>query len=290
VTCLVVADLDRRLHAFVADLVIVSGTALGVALLAHWTAGDVVVPVVATVAGASAALAALAALLGTTGRTPGLAVFGLRVVPDHDGRPIGVGLATLRVLVVASATAPCGLGLIALAATALTDPAGRRRGWHDRLVDSVVVEVRVAVEVDVAETVPGPVLNLTAARLVLARGGPVASPRAPTRAAVSTARTPIRWGLVLDDGDEAAVDGVVLVGRAGSAALARVEVARDGALVVTDLGTADRSQVRRGGVSRPIGAGRSVTLLEDDVVTLGDRTVTVVRRAPASLPSDEHRR
>ena len=284
---LVVADLDRRLRAFCADLAIVSGTALGVAVLAHRDGSEPVLPALAAAGGLCGALVAL---LGTTGRTPGLSVAGLRVVSDHDGRPIGIDAAALRMLVVALATAVCGLGLVALAATSVTDPAGRRRGWHDRLVGSVVVEVQpVPMVVEPEDDPPQPIVNLTAARLRPARRTPVASPRAPTRIAVPATREPVRWGLVVDD-EETDVDGVVVIGGSASAVLARVEVASDGALVVTDLGTVGGAQVRRRGADRPIGARRSVTLLEGDVVTLGDRTVTVVRRACAALPSGEPRR
>jgi pSer/pThr/pTyr-binding forkhead associated (FHA) protein len=58
---------------------------------------------------------------------------------------------------------------------------------------------------------------------------------------------------------------------------AHVVVAADGALVVTDRGSTNGSTVVRQGMPRPLPAGRPTTLLEGDVVTLGDRTMTVHR-------------
>jgi pSer/pThr/pTyr-binding forkhead associated (FHA) protein len=54
-------------------------------------------------------------------------------------------------------------------------------------------------------------------------------------------------------------------------------VAPDGALVVTDRGSTNGSVLRRQGVTKPLTAGRPATLLDGDVVNLGDRTMTVVR-------------
>jgi pSer/pThr/pTyr-binding forkhead associated (FHA) protein len=58
---------------------------------------------------------------------------------------------------------------------------------------------------------------------------------------------------------------------------AQVAVAPDGTLVVTDRGSTNGSVLRRQGVTKPLTAGRPATLLDGDVVTLGDRTMTVVR-------------
>lgn len=276
----VVAELDRRFHAYAVDLALGGGVTLGLAFLArdHLPPGHASLLLLAFLALAVAA--GLAAALGTTGRTPGLSLLGLRVVAIADGRPIGLGPAALRVLVVGLATVPCGLGLAALAWTALTDPAGRRRGWHDRLVGSVVVETRARPGEPEREPEPaGPpeVVNLTAARLVPVRRTTVAPRGATARPprAVAAPR-PISWGLLLDSGHLAAVDPVVVIG--GPACRARVELATDGALVVTALGPDDGTLLRRRRAVRPLGTGCPATLLEGDVVVVGGHTATVVGR------------
>ena len=58
---------------------------------------------------------------------------------------------------------------------------------------------------------------------------------------------------------------------------AQVVAAPDGTLVVTDRGSTNGSVLRRQGVTKPLTAGRPATLLDGDVVNLGDRTMTVVR-------------
>jgi pSer/pThr/pTyr-binding forkhead associated (FHA) protein len=58
---------------------------------------------------------------------------------------------------------------------------------------------------------------------------------------------------------------------------AQVVVAADGALVVTDRGSTSGSTLVRQSMPRPLTAGRPTTLHEGDVVTLGDRSMTVRR-------------
>ena len=78
---------------------------------------------------------------------------------------------------------------------------------------------------------------------------------------------------MLDDGAEVPVGPGVVLG----ASQARVEVAPDGALVVVDLGSPHGTELVRRGAARRLGAGRPATLLEGDVVDLGDAIATVVR-------------
>jgi hypothetical protein len=87
---------------------------------------------------------------------------------------------------------------------------------------------------------------------------------------------PTSWCLLLDSGDLTTVDPVVVIG--GPTCRARVEPATDGALVVTALGPADGSLLRRRGAVRPLGIGCPATLLEGDVVVVGGHTATVVGR------------
>ena len=141
-----VAGLERRFYAFVVDRVIV----WGLVALACWAAyqlfwkGDRLWPGIALV-GAVVVLLWLAfgVALGATGATPGKAVAGLRAVHVGSGTPIGAGRALLRGLVLGLATVPtAGIGLATLAWTAVMDPAHRRRGWHDLVARSIVVDVR----------------------------------------------------------------------------------------------------------------------------------------------------
>ncbi len=246
-----VAGLDRRFYAFLMDRMI----AWGVLAAACWAAyelfwrDDRTWPGVALVAGVIVLVwVVFAVALGASGATPGKAAVGLRAVHLGTGTPIGVGRALLRGLVLGLATIPTfGIGLATLAWTAVMDPGHRRRGWHDHLARSIVVDVRPAPATP-AETESGPrhVVNLTAMRLVPAAPAPQppAAPRRPPRPAASApptgeqsppvapapvVREPNRtvrrapvvvpsapasgWVVAFDTGQRLAVDGLVLVGR-----------------------------------------------------------------------------
>ena len=118
------------------------------------------------------------------GISPGKALLGLRVVHLGSGTPIGMGPALLRTLIVGASALPTfGLGLAALAWTAVMDPGRQRRGWHDNVTSSIVVDVRpVPVEEEEVDHGPRHVVNLTAMRLVPAQQpAPVAAPARPPR-------------------------------------------------------------------------------------------------------------
>jgi uncharacterized RDD family membrane protein YckC len=333
-----VADLDRRFYAFAVDRLIAWGVDVAVASVAvellvergHALLGVLLVAATLLVVGGVFAL-----VEGTTGSSPGKALLGLRTVHAGTGEPIGVGAAGLRTFVLGASAVPFGLGLAALAWTAVADPARMRRGWHDRLVSSIVVDTRPSpvVEQVAEDDAPRHVVNLTAMRLVRVgetREAPeLASvpPRAPSRSrrtrrsgdkasertterdrslaaervpepTVPGTLPPATWGLVFDSGERVVVDRLVLVGRgpeprAGEEAArlvalpsadrsvstthVQVVVAADQALVVTDRGSTSGSTLVRQGMPRSLTAGRPTTLLEGDVVRLGDRTMTVVR-------------
>jgi uncharacterized RDD family membrane protein YckC len=249
-----VAGLDRRFYAFVIDR-LVGWTLIGAAGWAAYALffrDDAVWGGLALVAGAVLLVWLLFAVaLGASGATPGKAAVGLRVVGVGTGAPIGVGRALLRGLVLGVATIPTfGIGLATLAWTALMDPRRQRRGWHDQVARSIVVDVRPEpVEVDQAHSGPRHVVNLTAMRLVPAppapepeaprrtpRAAPTASavplpqpqPRAPVPVPAGVAdanrtarRAPVvaptgppsGWVLTFDTGERVPVDGLVLVGR-----------------------------------------------------------------------------
>ena len=171
---------DRRFYAFLLDRLLVwCGYAA-----ATWATYVLLIDTDRVAAGIAAIVGVVvlvwllsATLLGLWGVTPGKAMLGLRVVGPEDGLPIGVPRALLRTLVLGLATLPTlGFGAAALAWTALTDPTGERRGWHDRRAASMVVDVRPPPppEEPPAER-PRSVVNLTAMRLV------PASPMPPER-------------------------------------------------------------------------------------------------------------
>lgn len=327
------AELDRRFYAHVVDRL------LGWALLAlgWWAAWALLLSQGRVLAGVAlgllvglVVLLGSATLLGLRGLTPGKALLGLRVVRLGAGGAPGMAAGLTRAFVLAVAGLPTfGIGLATLAWTAVTDPGGRRRGWHDQLGECVVVDVRPrpAPPAPAAE-VPQPVVNLTALRLVPAPAAPTAtsattasqavaavppsgaadaSDPTATRVAAAVGAAPraprpprpaARWRVRFDSGEQLVVDGPVLIGRrpeprpdepvghlvplvSGDMSLskthAQLEVSADGELVVADRGSTNGSVLLRQGVSRPLPPGRPTTLLDGDVVRLGDRRMTVVR-------------
>ncbi len=191
-----VAELDRRFYAFAIDRGIAWSMDGAVAYAAYRTLiepGQVVAGVAVVVATVLVVGAAFAVVLGLFGTSPGMALVGLRVVGDTTGGPIGVGPALLRQLILGVATLPTfGLGVATLAWTAVMDPGGRRRGWHDHVAHSAVVDVRPVpeepAEVDVQ---PRHVVNLTAMRLVpTPQAAPVAAPARSPRPPAAPPATP----------------------------------------------------------------------------------------------------
>jgi uncharacterized RDD family membrane protein YckC len=303
-----IADPDRRFYAFAVDRLVAWGVDAAVAVTAGrwlWSHGHHVLAVLVVTATLLLVGLVFAVLLGSTGATPGKALAGLRVVDTATGGPIGVGRAMLRTLVLGLAAVPFGFGLAALAWTSLADATRLRRGWHDHLVSSVVLDTRPGPDLEEPdEPAPRPVVNLTAARLVPARH-PLELPQPGSRPArtpaVRASRTAATWDLALDTGERVAVDTLVLLGsrpeaRRGergarlvalasgdlsvSETHAQVVVADDGALVVTDRGETVGSTLVRQGMARPLPPGRPTTLLDGDVLTLGDRSMTVHRIDP----------
>ena len=174
------ADLDRRFYAFAIDRLIAwplmgLGGYLGYRLF--FSGGDVW-PGIGLVIGVVLLVGfAFSLALGLAGSSPGKAAMGLRVVQAEGGTPIGIGRALLRTLVLGAAALPTfGFGVATLAQTAVTDRGRQRRGWHDHLSHSVVVDVRPVEEriTVVADDAPRQVVNLTAMRLA------PAPPAAPT--------------------------------------------------------------------------------------------------------------
>lgn len=191
------ADLERRFWAFALDRVVAWVLLAGAAWLAWssaWSDGDVWTGV-GILLGAVALLTLLSAgLLGATGLSPGRLAFGLRVVDHDSGAPVGLTAALLRTVVLGVATLPTvGLGVATLAWTALMDTGRQRRGWHDRLAGSVVVDVRPRPEPtdEEPDEAPRQIVNLTAMRLVPA-GTATPAPPSPAPPAPAPVSVPVR--------------------------------------------------------------------------------------------------
>jgi uncharacterized RDD family membrane protein YckC len=300
-TMLPAADLDRRFYAFVIDRLL-TWPVVGVVAWAAYHflisrgsvgAGFLVIAGVLLLAGLGLAVAQ-----GLVGTSPGKAALGLRVVDVGSGTPIGVLPAVQRSLILGVATLPTlGVGVTRLAWTAVTDPGRMRRGWHDRVTSSVVVDARpLPEEPAVPEQQPRPIVNLTAMRLV-----PVAAPESSQeRTALRDRDIPplARWRVRFDSGETFVVEGLTLLGRrpeprpgeqvrqvvplrsddmALSKTHAQLKVAPDGVLVVMDRGSTNGSVLIRQGVARELRAGKPATLLPGDEVAFGDRRMTVAR-------------
>lgn len=165
------AELDRRFYAYALDRVFFWGIYAAVVLVAVrflFAEGRTVLGVTSIVLTVLLVGVAQAALIGTRGTSPGKALVGLRVVDHHRGTPIGFSAALPRVAILGVAALPTiGLGVATLAWTAVMDPGGWRRGWHDHRTGSVVIDVRpVLVEETPGAVRPRQMVNLTAMRLM----------------------------------------------------------------------------------------------------------------------------
>lgn len=186
------ASLDRRFYAFALDRLIAWGIDLGVALVVYQVLvadGSTLGAALLVVGTVLLVGLAFAVVQGLTGFTPGKLALGLRVVRPGTGTPMGVAPSLLRTLILGVSALPTfGLGLATLAWTAVMDRDRQRRGWHDHITESIVVDVR---PVPVAETAPvsgpHPIVNLTAMRLVPApQPVPVSAPARRPPAGPST--------------------------------------------------------------------------------------------------------
>ena len=250
-----IAQLERRFTAFAIDRLL-GWSLLGmVAVVTAMFISDSLWTVVGAVGGALVVLwLGLAVVLGVSGTSPGKALTGLRVVHHGTGTPIGVGPALLRSLILGISGLPTfGMGIATLAWTAVEDRGRQRRGWHDHLTHTVVVDVRpVPDEIDLeAESGPRHIVNLTAMRLIPAP--PIETLRTPERSeqsmrrqslppdiapppaqqprpqpqpqrrpeprplhpapATRTGGAPARWRAHFDNGESFVIAGLALVGR-----------------------------------------------------------------------------
>ena len=194
-TDLPTADLERRYYAHVVDRALAWTTYAAVAGLGWWLLDGPLAVALLVLGWALVVQVALGVLLGLRGLSPGKALLGLRAVSAATGRPVGVGPALLRGLIVGLAGLPTLLlGAATLAWTSASDRDRQRRGWHDHLAGTVVVDLRPVPEAqEPDEARPRAIVNLTAMRLVPATVRPaVTATRPPTTPATTSApaRTP----------------------------------------------------------------------------------------------------
>jgi len=324
------ADLERRLHAYALDRVAGWGLPLGLAAALVVGGATTWLVVLAPLLLGAVLVVLGAALLSSRGATPGMALLGLRV--ERPDGALTLSAAVRRQAVLALAGLPTfGLGLATLAWTAAADVSGRRRGWHDELVGTVVVDARPVPAAVVGPERPQPIVNLTAMRLVPPEptpagvapdvpvtptpADPLPTPEPPApapgrrRAAAPAAtrapepvpprraaRPATRWRATADTGETVLVRGLTLLGRgpqpregesvADLVALpstdmsvskthAQLQLSDDGSLVVMDRGSTNGSVLIRQGVPRHLSPGRPVTLLDGDVLRLGDRVLEI---------------
>ncbi|WGL53171.1 RDD family protein [Nocardioides sp. BP30] len=191
----VVADPDRRFYAWVLDrlIALVGYAAAGVAAtFTLFRPGHTLLGVLAIVAVALVIWLVGALMTGLAGVTPGKSLCGLKVVRVRTGEPIGLGPALVRQAIVGLGGYPTlGIGDATLAWMATLDGTGLRRAWHDRVVGSVVLDVRPQPAAPAPpEQAPDRVVNLTALRLVPAEASPQAAPSPAPSPAPSARRSP----------------------------------------------------------------------------------------------------
>jgi uncharacterized RDD family membrane protein YckC len=134
------AGLVTRAIAFAVDAAVINGVALLVAAVIALASTVLYIPpdaktVILAVGGAAYVLWSAGYLVGfwaTTGRTFGNRLLLIRVAPAK-GRKLGYPRAIRRLVGLILAVIPLGLGLLGIL---LND---RRRGFHDRIADTVVV-------------------------------------------------------------------------------------------------------------------------------------------------------
>lgn len=133
-----------RLLAYIVDVILVSILVTAVAIVLSFLAAALAIAGaegLAVLTGVVIALAILIATLGyfpwfwvKGGATPGMRMFKLRVVRDRDGGPLGWGEALLRLFGFWVSSLVFYLGF----AWVFVDR--RRRGWHDLLAGTVMVQ------------------------------------------------------------------------------------------------------------------------------------------------------
>ncbi|HSG85494.1 MAG TPA: RDD family protein [Candidatus Limnocylindrales bacterium] len=133
-----------RLVAYIVDIFLVSIVSVAIALVLVLVGAVLLAGGFDALAGATFVFLVVAMLVVSfgyfpwfwwrSGQTPGMRLFGLRVVRDRDGGPVSGGQAVLRLIGYYVSGAVFYLGYIWI----FID--GRRRGWHDLIAGTVVVQ------------------------------------------------------------------------------------------------------------------------------------------------------
>ena len=136
----------ERLIAYIVDILIAGCVVIGIIILAGLVVGAGAVGGNGLVAGAGVLVIVVALFVvplayfpyfwARSGQTPGMKMFGLQVVRDSDGGPIGTGAAILRLVGYWVSGFVLYLGYIWI----FIDK--RKRGWHDLIAGTVVVKKR----------------------------------------------------------------------------------------------------------------------------------------------------
>ena len=125
-----------RLVAYIVDIIVITVAIVLIAILGALL--TVVVPVIGIVSLilgiVLVPLAYFPYYWSSSGQTPGMKMMGIRVVRDRDGGPVTGGQAVLRLIGYWVSGAVFYLGYIWI----FIDK--RKRGWHDLIAGTVVVE------------------------------------------------------------------------------------------------------------------------------------------------------
>ena len=97
---------------------------------------SIVLIIVLSALGAAATLSVIVAFWALVGQTPGMRFLSIRIVRG-DSHEIGLRCAVRRLIGVALALIPAGLGILAIARNR------ERRGWHDRIAGTEVIYDRI---------------------------------------------------------------------------------------------------------------------------------------------------
>ena len=134
----------ERLIAYIVDVLITGCLVIGIIILAGLVVGAGAVGGSGLLAGAGVLVIVVAVFVvplayfpyfwARSGQTPGMKMFGLQVVRDSDGGPIGTGAAILRLVGYGVSGFVFYLGYIWI----FIDK--RKRGWHDLIAGTVVVK------------------------------------------------------------------------------------------------------------------------------------------------------
>jgi uncharacterized RDD family membrane protein YckC len=134
----------ERLVAYIVDVLISGCVVIGIVILAGLVVGAGAVGGSGLVAGLGVLVILVAVFVvplayfpyfwARSGQTPGMKMFGLQVVRDSDGGPIGGGTAILRLVGYWVSGVVFYLGYIWI----FIDK--RKRGWHDLIAGTVVVK------------------------------------------------------------------------------------------------------------------------------------------------------